>query len=87
VGHYHRNFEEWDQKDVANKIWINLKPFIQEAYQHCLNTMVNMAGQHGYIQNAFAALEESGDNDNDNVATVMTQMDTLTTQSQLTPAS
>jgi hypothetical protein len=84
-GHYHRNFEEWDQKDTANKIWINLKPFIQEAYQRCLNTMDNTAGQHRYVQIAFATLEELEDND-DNIAIVMTQMAALTT-SQLTTAS
>ena len=32
-GLYQRNFEEWDRKLAADKIWINLKPFIQEAYQ------------------------------------------------------
>ena len=30
-GLYQRDFEEWDR--VANKVWMNLKPFIQEAYQ------------------------------------------------------
>jgi hypothetical protein len=85
-GHYHRNFEEWDGKDAANKIWINLKPFIQEAYQHCLNATGNMAGKHGYVQNAFASLEELDDN-NDDIAKVMTQMAAMTKQSQLTAAS
>jgi hypothetical protein len=48
-GHYHCNFKKWDQKDTANKIWINLKLFIQEAYQCCLNATGNTAGQQGYM--------------------------------------
>jgi hypothetical protein len=84
--HYHCNFKEWDSKDAADKIWINLKPFIKEAYQCRLNAMSNTAGQHGYMQNAFAILKESDDDDND-VATVMTQMAALTMQSQLSAAS
>ena len=32
-GLYQRDFEEWDRKLAADKILINLKPFIQEAYQ------------------------------------------------------
>ena len=32
-GLYHCIFEEWDRKDAADKIWINLKLFTQEAYQ------------------------------------------------------
>ncbi len=85
--HYHRNFKEWDQKDAANKIWINLKPFIQEAYQCRLNATCNATGQHGYVQNALAILEELDGNDINDVATVMTQMVALTMQSQLTTAS
>ncbi len=36
-GLYQHNFEEWDRKTVADKVWINLKPFVQEAYQRRLN--------------------------------------------------
>jgi hypothetical protein len=32
-GLYQQDFEEWDHKDVTDKVWTNLKPFIQEAYQ------------------------------------------------------
>jgi len=80
-------FEEWDRKLTAEKNWINLKLFIQEAYQHRLNATGNLSGQHGYVQNAFAVLEESDDDEDDDVATVITQMAALTTQSQLTAAS
>jgi hypothetical protein len=57
----------------------------QEAYQHHLNAMGNTIGQHGYMQNAFAILKES--KNDDNVAMVMTQMANLTMQSQLVTAS
>jgi len=86
-GLYQRNFEEWDRKLAADKIWINLKPFIQEAYQQRLNTTGNTPGQHGYVQNVIAVLEESDDDKDEDVATVITQMAALTTQSQLTAAS
>jgi hypothetical protein len=36
----------------------------------------------GYVQNAFTALMETSDDDDNNVQTVMTQMAALTTQSQ-----
>jgi hypothetical protein len=35
----------------------------------------------GYVQNAFTALAEESDNDNDDIQTVITQMAALTTQS------
>jgi hypothetical protein len=78
-GLYQRDFEEWDHKTAADKIWINLKPFIQEAYQRRLNATSNTSGQHGYVQNAFAVLEESDDDEDADVATVITQMAALTT--------
>ena len=86
---YQRDFEEWDRKTAADKIWINLKPFIQEAYQRRLNATSNSSGQHGYVQNAFGvlALEDSDDDEDADVATVITQMAALTTQSQLAVAS
>jgi len=86
-GLYQLDFEEWDRKTAADKIWINLKPFIQEAYQCRLNATSNTSGQHGYVQNAFAVLEESDDDKDADVAMVITQMAALTMQSQLTAAS
>jgi len=84
---YQRDFEEWDRKTAAEKTWINLKPFIQEAYQRRLNATSNTSSQHGYVQNAFAVLEELDDDKDADVATVIMQMAALTTQSQLTAAS
>jgi len=65
---YQRDFEEWDRKTAADKVWINLKPFIQEAYQRRLNATQNTLGQHGYVQYAFAVLEESDDDEDGDVA-------------------
>ncbi len=64
---------------MTDKVWTNLKPFIQEAYQRQLNTTGNTSGQHEYVQNAFAILEELDDDKDANVATVITQMAALTT--------
>ncbi len=86
-GLYQRDFEEWDHKNATNKVWTNLKPFIQEVYQQRLNATGNTLGQHGYVQNAFALLEELDDNEDADVAAVITQMAALTMQSQATTAS
>ena len=87
-GLYTRDFEDWDRKPAADKIWTELKTFIQEAYQRRLNATNITSGQQGYVQNAFAVLaDESTDDDDDDVQTVITQMAALTTQSQLTAAS
>ncbi len=82
-GLYIRDFEDWDRKPKADKIWTNLKTFVQECYTHSLNASSITSGAHEYVQNAFAALyEESQDEDND-VQIVITQTVALTTQSQL----
>ena len=83
-GLYTRDFEDWDRKIAADKIWTNLKAFVQECYTRCLNATSITAGLQGYVQNAFAALGEESDEDDDNVQTVITQMAALTTQIQLT---
>jgi hypothetical protein len=82
-GLYTRDFEDWDCKPAAEKIWTNLKTFIQEAYTCRLNATSITAGSQGYIQNAFNVLQESDDEDDD-VNMVITQMAALTTQSQIT---
>ncbi len=69
-------------------MWMELETFIQEAYTRCLNTTNITAGQQGYIQKAFAVLaEESTEDKDNNVQTVITQMAALTTQSEVTAAS
>jgi hypothetical protein len=86
-GLYQRDFDEWDRNLTADKIWINLKPFNQEAYQRRLNATGNMSGQHRHIQNEFAVLEESDNDKDEDVATVIMQMAVFTMQSQLTAVS
>ena len=83
-GQYTRDFEDWDRKTVPQKIWTNLKTFVQECYTRRLNATNITAGSQGYVQNAFAALGEESEEDDDDVQTVITQMAALTTQSQLT---
>jgi hypothetical protein len=82
-GLYTRNFDDWDQKIASDKIWTNLKTFVQECHTRCLNATSITAGSQGYVQNAFATLMEELDDKDNNMQTVMTQMAMLTTQSQL----
>jgi hypothetical protein len=82
-GLYTRDFDDWDCNPAVKKIWTNLKTFIQEAYTRCLNATSIKAGSQGYVQNAFNILQESDDEDDDDVNRVITQMATLTTQIQL----
>ena len=87
TGLYTRDFEDWDRKITADKIWMTLKTFVQECYTRCLNATSITTGAQGYVQNAFAALTEESDDDEDDVQMVITQMAALTTQSQLTARS
>ena len=81
---YTRDFEDWDQKPSGNRIWINLKTFVQECYTSRLNASSITSGAHGYVQNAFAVLHEESEEEDDDIQTVISQMAALTTQSQLT---
>jgi hypothetical protein len=49
---YTRDFKDWDRKIAADKIWTNLKTFIQESYTRHLNATSITTGAHGYVQNA-----------------------------------
>jgi hypothetical protein len=61
-GLYQRNIEDWEQKPLADHMWTNLHPFIQETYQQ---------RQSGYAQsNRFASLATSKDSDNDTADTI-----------------
>jgi hypothetical protein len=72
------------------QMWIALHALIQESFQHQLNATVPTAGHHRYAptlphqQNAFGALANDADTNNDSVKTVVTQVVALTYQSQLT---
>jgi len=81
---YARDFEDWDRKPSSDRIWINLKMFVQECYTRQLNASSITSGAHGYVQNAFSVLQEESKEEDDDVQTVITQMAALTTQSQLT---
>jgi hypothetical protein len=83
-GLYTRDFDNWDRKPSADRIWINLKTFVQECYTRRLNASSITSGAQGYVQNAFTALQEESEEEDDDVQTVITQMAALTTQSQLT---
>ena len=87
-GMYMHDFEEWDRRAAATKTYLKLKPFIQAAFQRRLNATGNTTGQHGYVQNAFNALAEQSDDDiDDDVATIVTQLAAMTTESQITAAT
>lgn len=65
-GIYQRDLEDWERKDDADKTWLNLRPFIQDAYQRRLASGMMTAAQGGYSsRNRFAALTtgEAGDDD------------------------
>jgi hypothetical protein len=63
-GLYQCNLEDWDCKPDTNKTWLNLRPFIQEAYQHCLALGTIMAGQGGYTScNRFAPFQANNATD------------------------
>ena len=69
-GLYSCGFEDWDRKIASDKMWTNLKTFVQECYMRCFNTTNITAGSQGYVQNAFAALGEESNNDDNDVQTV-----------------
>jgi hypothetical protein len=63
-GLYQRDLEDWDRKPDANKMWLNLCPFIKEAYQRCLALGTMMAGQGGYTScNRFAPFQANNATD------------------------
>ena len=87
TGLYTRDFEDWDRKITADKIWTNLKTFIQEAYTRRLNATSITTGTQGYVQNAYAALAEESEDKDDDVHKLIMLMAALTTQSQLTAST
>jgi hypothetical protein len=64
-GLYQHDLEDWDRKPDTNKTWLNLRPFIQEAYQHCLASGTMTAGQGGNtFLNHFAPFQANNATDN-----------------------
>ncbi len=72
TGLYTHDFEDWERKVAKDKIWTTLKTFVQVRYTGPLNATSITTGAQGYVQNAFAALAEASDNDDDDVQTVIT---------------
>jgi hypothetical protein len=57
-------------------MWINLHPFIQEAYQQCLTSGTITSTQSGYAQsNRFAGLATNEDSDNNTADTISETID------------
>ncbi len=90
-----RMFEEWDCLQLIDQMWVVLCTMIQEVFQQCLNATAPTAGHHGYAparpfqQNAFRALTEDTDNDEEEsvIESVANQVAALTYQSQLTAST
>ncbi len=86
---YQRDIEDWERKPICNQTWINLCPFIQEAYQRCLTSGMITSTQSGYTQsNLFTSLATNKDSDNDIkdtiAGTINSHMASLTAQTMAT---
>jgi hypothetical protein len=59
---YQRDLEDWERKPDAEKTWLNLRPFIQEAYQRHLASGQMTTSQGGYTSpNCFVAFANATD--------------------------
>jgi hypothetical protein len=75
---YAHNMDDWGRKPDANKMYVNVRPFIQAAYQCCLASGVITATQSGYASNNhFARLTATDDVSDDGTADTI--MDSLNT--------
>jgi hypothetical protein len=62
---YRCDMEDWDRRADTNKTWLHLHPFIQTAYQCCLQTCANMAAAQGGYTNRYACLFAEDEVSND----------------------
>jgi hypothetical protein len=70
-GLYQRDLEDWERKPIVDQTWINLWPFIQEAYQRRLTSGTITSAQGGFAQNnRFSGLATDVDSDNDTAETI-----------------
>ena len=68
---YQRDLEDWERKPIADQTWINLRPFIQEAYQRRLTSGTITSAQGEFAQNnRFAGLATDVDSDDDTAETI-----------------
>jgi hypothetical protein len=70
--------DDWECKPDADKTYVNLRPFIQAAYQHCLASGVITATQSGYaLNNCFAGLTTTDEvSDNGTADTIVESIQT-----------
>ncbi len=91
AGIYARNMDNWECKPDADKTYVNLRPFIQAAYQRCLVSGVITATQSGYaLNNCFAELTATDNILDDGTAdtiieSIQTHMANLSTSVFLQP--
>lgn len=70
-GLYQCNLKNWERKPIAEQTWINLRPFIQEAYQRRLTSGTIISAQGGFTQNnRFAGLTMNDNSDDDTAETI-----------------
>jgi len=86
---YQRDLEDWERKPLVDKTWINLRPFIQEAYQRRLTSGTITSAQGRFAQNnRFTGLATDVDSDDDTtetiVGTINLHMANLTAQTAAT---
>jgi hypothetical protein len=68
---YQRDLEDWERKPIADQTWINLRPFIQEAYQRRLTSGTITSAQGGFAQNnRFTGLATDVNSDDDTTETI-----------------
>jgi hypothetical protein len=70
-GLYQRYLEDWECKPLGDQTWINLRPFIQEAYQRRLTSGTITSAQGVFAQNfRFAGLATDVDSYDDTAETI-----------------
>ncbi len=68
---YQRDLEDWERKPILDQAWINLRPFIQEAYQQRLTSGTITLAQGGFTKNnRFADLTTNDDSDDNTAETI-----------------
>ncbi len=69
-GMFVSDLEDWDCKSSTDQTWINLHPFVQEAYQQRITSGAMTSAQGGYTGggNRFAGLTAKDDVSDDNTA-------------------
>ncbi len=88
-GLYQRDLEDWERKPIGDQTWINLQPFIQEAYRRRFTSGKITSAQGGFTQTKrFAGLATEVDSDDDTAKTIAgtinSHMANLTSQTAAT---